>query len=120
MEWLVKKDLSMYGDYESSRHKAKTIQIQVPINPGNSGGPLFDKKLKLIGVNTFTSEGENLNFAIAVDDLIEFINEIKQEGCRVTITSRERKKVILGFKKNLTKTKKVVFHKNTQMLKRSI
>jgi S1-C subfamily serine protease len=65
--------------YKSSRHKAKTIQIQVPINPGNSGGPLFNKDQKLIGVNTFTSEGENLNFAIAVDDLIEFINEVEQK-----------------------------------------
>ena len=26
-------------------------------------------------MNTFTSEGENLNFAIAVDDVIDFINE---------------------------------------------
>ena len=66
-------------NYKSSRHKAKTIQIQVPINPGNSGGPLFNKDQKLIGVNTFTSEGENLNFAIAVDDLIEFINEVEQK-----------------------------------------
>ena len=77
--------------YESSRHKAKTIQIQVPINPGNSGGPLFDKKLKLIGVNTFTSEGENLNFAIAVDDLIEFINEIKQEDVESNYIQRKKK-----------------------------
>ena len=45
----------------------------MPINPGNSGGPLFDKNQKLIGVNTFTSEGENLNFAIAVDDLIDIM-----------------------------------------------
>jgi len=66
--------------YKMSHHKAKTIQIQVPINPGNSGGPLFNKDQKLIGVNTFTSDGENLNFAIAVDDLIDFINEVEQEN----------------------------------------
>ena len=35
--------------YKSSRHKAKTIQIQVPINPGNSGGPLFNKDQKIWG-----------------------------------------------------------------------
>lgn len=61
--------------YKSSRHTANVIQTQVPINPGNSGGPLFNKYKELIGLNTFTTEGENLNFAIAVDDVIEFLNE---------------------------------------------
>ena len=77
--------------YKSSRHIAKTIQIQVPINPGNSGGPLFDKNQKLIGVNTFTSEGENLNFAIAVDDLIEFINEVKQKDIDSPYIKKKKK-----------------------------
>ena len=61
--------------YRASRHDANVIQIQVPINPGNSGGPLFNKKKELVGVNTFTAEGENLNFAIAVDDVIDFLKE---------------------------------------------
>jgi S1-C subfamily serine protease len=77
--------------YKTSRHKAKTIQIQVPINPGNSGGPLFNKDQKLIGVNTFTSEGENLNFAIAVDDLIEFINEVKQKDIDSKYIQKKKK-----------------------------
>ncbi len=61
--------------YKGSKHKANVIQTQAAINPGNSGGPLFNKNKELIGVNTFTSEGENLNFAIAVDDVINFLNE---------------------------------------------
>tara|TARA_Y100000590_G_scaffold460367_1_gene619502 strand:- start:288 stop:1574 length:1287 start_codon:yes stop_codon:yes gene_type:complete len=61
--------------YKSSSHLANVIQTQTPINPGNSGGPLFDKNKKLIGVNTFTADGENLNFAVAVDDLIDFLYE---------------------------------------------
>ena len=61
--------------YKGSRHKANVIQTGAAINPGNSGGPLFNKDKELIGINTFTSEGENLNFAIAVDDVIDFINE---------------------------------------------
>ena len=61
--------------YRGSNHTANVIQTDASINPGNSGGPLFNKDKKLIGVNTFTSEGENLNFAIAVDDVIEFLNE---------------------------------------------
>ena len=62
-------------NYRGSRHHANVIQIQVPINPGNSGGPLFNKNMELVGVNTFTAEGENLNFAIAVDDVVSFLNE---------------------------------------------
>ncbi len=77
--------------YKSSRHIANTIQMQVPINPGNSGGPLFNKYKELIGVNTFTSEGENLNFAIAVDDLIEFINEVKQEDVESKYIQKKKK-----------------------------
>jgi serine protease Do len=65
--------------YESSRHFANVIQTNVNINPGISGGPLFNKNKELIGVNTFTTEGEKLSFAISVYDLIEFINEVKHE-----------------------------------------
>ncbi len=61
--------------YEGSRHAANVIQTEAAINPGNSGGPLFNKDKELIGLNTFTSEGENLNFAIAINDVIDFINE---------------------------------------------
>jgi len=61
--------------YKSSRHNADVIQTSTAINPGNSGGPLFNKKKQLVGVNTFTAEGENLNFAISVDDLIAFLDE---------------------------------------------
>ncbi len=61
--------------YKSSRHNADVIQTTTPINPGNSGGPLFNKKKQLVGVNTFTAEGENLNFAISVNDLIKFLDE---------------------------------------------
>ena len=61
--------------YKGSRHKANVIQTDASINPGNSGGPLFNKDKELIGVNTFTDKGEGLNFAIAVDDVIAFLNE---------------------------------------------
>ena len=61
--------------YKSSSHLANVIQTTTSINPGNSGGPLFNKKSELVGVNTFTADGENLNFAVAVNDLIDFINE---------------------------------------------
>ena len=55
-------------------HKATLIQTQTPINPGNSGGPLIDDDLKLIGVNSFTGEGEGLNFAVSADDVTAFLD----------------------------------------------
>jgi S1-C subfamily serine protease len=77
--------------YKTSRHFANTIQYTGSINPGNSGGPLFNKNNQLIGVNTFTSEGENLNFAIAVDDLIDFINEVKQDDIESKYIQKKKK-----------------------------
>jgi S1-C subfamily serine protease len=50
-------------------HEATVIQTQTPINPGNSGGPLLDSQGKLVGINSFTSEGEGLNFAVSVEDV---------------------------------------------------
>lgn len=43
------------------------IQFTAPISPGSSGGGLFDARGRLIGVTTFVAEGQNLNFAVAVD-----------------------------------------------------
>ncbi|MBC8485718.1 MAG: serine protease [Bacteroidetes bacterium] len=56
---------------------ANVIQTQTPTNPGNSGGPLFSDKGQLIGINSFGSEGQGLNFAVKVDEVKNFIKEIK-------------------------------------------
>ena len=61
------------GDEEKSDHLATVIQTQTPISPGNSGGPLFVDSGKIIGINTWGADGQNLNFAVAVDHLKEFI-----------------------------------------------
>jgi len=55
--------------------KATFIQTQTPINPGNSGGPLFNRRGELIGINTWVAEGEGLNFAVAVDEIRELLDE---------------------------------------------
>jgi S1-C subfamily serine protease len=55
-------------------HRAKVIQTQTPINPGNSGGPLLDTPGRLIGINSFGHSGsEGLNYAIAVDEIQNFL-----------------------------------------------
>lgn len=54
-------------------HEAAVIQTQTPINPGNSGGPLLNDRAEMIGVNSFVSEGEGLNFAVSADSIREFL-----------------------------------------------
>jgi S1-C subfamily serine protease len=55
------------------QHRATVIQTQTPINPGNSGGPLLSDEGKLVGVNSFKSAGEGLNFAVSVQDVMAFL-----------------------------------------------
>jgi len=54
-------------------HHAGIIQTQTPINPGSSGGPLLIDDGRLIGVNSFKSEGEGLNYAVSVTDVRFFL-----------------------------------------------
>ena len=59
---------------ETIEHHADVIQTQTPISPGNSGGPLLSDAGKILGVNSFSStEGESLNFAVAVEDVAAFL-----------------------------------------------
>ncbi len=78
--------------YGNSQHYASVIQTQTPINPGNSGGPLFNKNKKLIGVNTFTKDGENLNFAISVNDLVEFLKKPQKKTNNNKFIQKKKKK----------------------------
>jgi hypothetical protein len=55
------------------KHKADVIQTQTPINSGSSGGPLISDAGTLVGVNSFKSEGEGINFAISVEDVKRFL-----------------------------------------------
>jgi len=93
--------------YANSTHRASVIQTQTPINEGNSGGPLFNKKKELIGVNTFTTaKAENLNFAVSVDDLKEFINEVQQEEIESQYIKKKKKDPTWIKKKKKSKDEK--------------
>ncbi len=63
----------VYERLNNSEHLATVIQTQTPISPGNSGGPLFSENGKIVGINTWGAEGQNLNFAVAVDHAKQFI-----------------------------------------------
>lgn len=62
---------------DKSQHKADVIQTQTPINPGNSGGPLLSTSGTIIGINSFKSGGEGLNFAVALDEIAAFLSRSK-------------------------------------------
>jgi hypothetical protein len=55
------------------QHLANTVQTQTPINPGNSGGPLLNDTGELIGVNSYKSSGDGLNFAVASSTVKSFL-----------------------------------------------
>jgi S1-C subfamily serine protease/Flp pilus assembly protein TadD len=53
----------------------KSLQFTAPTSPGNSGGPLLDMQGRVLGVTTFViTAGQNLNFAIPVNDIKSFIH----------------------------------------------
>ena len=86
--------------YRNSNHFADVIQTDASINPGNSGGPLFNKNKKLVGVNTFTKEGENLNFAISVNNMIEFLKKPEKKIKKNKYIQKKKKEPTWITKKN--------------------
>jgi S1-C subfamily serine protease len=59
---------------DGSSHRAKVIQMQTAINPGNSGGPVLNDAGLMVGLVAMSKDGQNLNFAIAGDELQRFIS----------------------------------------------
>ncbi len=54
---------------------ADLLQIQTAINPGNSGGPVLDDQGRMIGLVSFgMPQMQNMNFAIAADEIAVFLS----------------------------------------------
>ena len=52
------------------------IQVTASLSVGSSGGALINKKGQLIGITTYKiRDGENLNFAISIGDIMDFLDQ---------------------------------------------
>ncbi len=63
------------------RHGTHTwLQTTAAISPGSSGGGLFNAQGQLVGITTASiADGQNLNFAIPVDDVYRVDHQTAQE-----------------------------------------
>lgn len=76
--------ISSLRQYEGAQY----IQTSAAISPGSSGGGLFDDQGRLIGITSYYfSEGQNLNFALPVDWIVELPHRARQ-AAKLTDESR--------------------------------
>ena len=73
------------------------LQITAPIAPGSSGGPVLDQKGQVIGVAVATFRGgQNLNFAIPIDYLVELLSKPKALSSLQSLLTRTDSASILS------------------------
>ncbi len=58
------------------KRSAPVVQTDAAISPGSSGGGLFNGDGELVGITTFKWKGENLNFALPA----EWVLELREQG----------------------------------------
>lgn len=68
--------LTISGGIVSQLRGACLIQTNAAISDGSSGGGLFDGEGRLVGITTFSREGQNLNFALRV----ELVKELQERS----------------------------------------
>lgn len=94
---------------DGSKHLARVLQMQTAINPGNSGGPVLDNNSNMLGLVAMSEEGQNLNYAVAIDVIRVFVNSSLASRSRGmdTHTETEKGEIYSGHTKDglsITKT----------------
>lgn len=56
------------------------FQTDAAINPGNSGGPLMNLSGEVVGINVAVADGQNLGFAIPINDVKGLIASVRKNG----------------------------------------
>jgi S1-C subfamily serine protease len=74
---------------DGSKHLARVLQLQTAINPGNSGGPVLDNDSKMLGLVAMSEEGQNLNYAVAIDVIKNFMDSSLTARTRGAATHSE-------------------------------
>jgi hypothetical protein len=66
----------------------KFLQITAPISPGSSGGPLFNMAGEVVGITSAGIKGgENLNFAIPINDVKPIIRGVSKVRAGASVGS---------------------------------
>ena len=87
------------------------IQTDAAINSGNSGGPLVNNEAKVVGINTITTSGDGIGFAININDAIEdhlkaekrvrhFKNELTEAHQKYNELLNSRREIVKNWHKN--------------------
>jgi len=85
------------------------IQTKNSISSGNSGGPLVNDNLELVGLNTFSNtKGQNLNFAVSVEDISDFIANKKSTAIALKQERSSMKYKVLDIKNGVDTNKKLL------------
>jgi S1-C subfamily serine protease len=83
------------GIIAALRTDQKLIQITAPISPGSSGSPVLDENGKVIGIATaFWKEGQNLNFAIPIEHVIEAAAALKPDAKPIAFVAASERQAV--------------------------
>jgi hypothetical protein len=74
------------------------VQTTAPISHGNSGGPLVNMNSELVGLNTWSWTGQQLNFAISLVNVKQILDRVKPDTKPLSFDSlpRVRSKPLTG------------------------
>jgi S1-C subfamily serine protease len=93
------RDGYTWSYHDGSKHEAKVLQLQTAINPGNSGGPVVDDSGTILGLVAMSEDGQNLNYAIAVDVIKRFLStgmQMNPRGAQASAASPPPQQLFSG------------------------